>query len=207
MKRQSVVAASALSLLAGCATMIRGTEQEVPVNTNPPGAKVDFSNGQSCTSPCQITAARDQSLLVTISKENCGTQTATMVPTLGGEGVLLGGLVDYGTGAVYDLQPNPMTVTLMCAGVSAVPSPSADAPAQKATPPASPQATPSVPTSNDPRRQEIEEAQIETVRGLYCTGLKGEQAEECVEKVALAESARDAELRAFATGAPPSQQN
>jgi hypothetical protein len=212
MTRHAVVAASALILLAGCATMIRGTEQEVSVNTNPPGAKVDFSNGQSCTSPCHITAARDQSLLVTISKESCGTQTATMVPTLGGEGVLLGGLIDYGTGAVYDLQPNPMTITLMCTSVGAVPAPTASAPVQKTTaaPPASPPATPSVAASGDAERLRIEskwKAQIETVRGLYCTGAEGDQAKECVEKVALAEGARDAELRAFDTGAPPSQQN
>lgn len=37
-----------------------------------------------------------------------------MVPTLSGAGVILGGLIDYGTGAVYDLQPNPLTVTLAC---------------------------------------------------------------------------------------------
>ena len=28
--------------------------------------------------------------------------------------VLLGGLVDYATGAVYTLQPNPLTLTLAC---------------------------------------------------------------------------------------------
>ena len=99
-------------LLAGCATMIRGTEEQISVNTNPPGAKLEFSNGQSCETPCSIKAKRNQSLQITISKDDCGTQTATMIPTLGGSGVILGGLVDYGTGAVYDLQPNPLTVTL-----------------------------------------------------------------------------------------------
>ena len=32
--------------------------------------------------------------------------------------MILGGLIDYGTGAVYDLQPNPMTVTLACEKIS-----------------------------------------------------------------------------------------
>jgi hypothetical protein len=212
MTRNAVAAASALLLLAGCATMIRGTEQEVSVNTNPVGAKIEFSNGQSCVSPCHITTARDQSLLVTISKENCGTQTATMVPTLAGEGVLLGGIVDYGTGAVYDLQPNPMTVTLMCTDVGAAPSPTGSSPSQetKTVPPAASQGAPPVAASGDLRRREIEAmwaTKIGTVRGLYCTGPEGDHASECVEKVALAEGARDAELRAFDTGAPPSQQN
>ncbi len=101
-------------ILSGCATIIRGTEQSVHVNTNPVGAKVEFSNGQSCLSPCSITTKRDQSLIITISKQGCNTQTATMVPSLAGGGVLMGGLVDYGTGAVYDLQPNPLTITLAC---------------------------------------------------------------------------------------------
>jgi hypothetical protein len=94
--------------------MIRGTEQMISVNTNPPGAKLAFSNGQSCKSPCQIKVKRDQSLQINISRKGCATQTATMIPTLGGAGVVLGGFIDYGTGAVYDLQPNPLTVTLDC---------------------------------------------------------------------------------------------
>lgn len=101
-------------LTTGCATIIRGTEQQVSVNTNPTEAKVDFSNGQSCMSPCSIKTKRDQSLQITITREGCQTQTATMIPSLSGGGVLLGGIIDYGTGAVYDLQPNPLTITLGC---------------------------------------------------------------------------------------------
>ena len=104
----------AATLVAGCATIIRGTEQEVSINTNPVGATVQFSNGQTCTSPCTIKSARSQSLMITVSKPGCNTQTATMMPTLAGGGVLLGGLIDYGTGAVYDLQPNPLNLTLQC---------------------------------------------------------------------------------------------
>lgn len=101
-------------VLSACATIIRGTEQQVSVNTNPVGARIDFSNGQSCLSPCSITTRRDTSLQLNISMDGCATQTATMIPTLAGGGVILGGLIDYGTGAVYDLQPNPLTITLAC---------------------------------------------------------------------------------------------
>lgn len=101
-------------LLGGCATIVRGTEQQVAVNTAPIGAQVQFSNGRSCTSPCTVTVPRNQALTITISHPMCQTQTASMIPTLGGAGVILGGLIDYGTGAVYDLQPNPLTVTLAC---------------------------------------------------------------------------------------------
>ena len=117
-----IVAAAAL---AGCATIIRGTEQQVSINTSPIGANVQFSNGQTCTAPCTIKSARNQSLMITVSKPGCNTQTATMMPTLAGGGVLLGGLIDYGTGAVYDLQPNPLNITLQCSpeGLAAPPAP------------------------------------------------------------------------------------
>lgn len=115
---KSLSLAVMLFVLSGCATIIRGTEQQVHVNTNPVSAKIEFSNGQSCMSPCSIKTKRDQSLVITISKEGCSTQTATMIPTLAGGGVILGGIIDYGTGAVYDLQPNPLTITLACTNIS-----------------------------------------------------------------------------------------
>jgi hypothetical protein len=37
-----------------------------------------------------------------------------MIPTLAGAGAMLGGMIDYGTGAVYDLQPNPLFVKMTC---------------------------------------------------------------------------------------------
>ncbi len=109
-----IVSVIAVIGLAGCATMIRGTEQQVSINTIPVGAQVQLSNGVSCVSPCTLTVPRNQSLTMTITREGCAPQTASMVPVLAGAGVILGGLIDYGTGAVYDLQPNPLTVTLIC---------------------------------------------------------------------------------------------
>lgn len=109
-----VTSLGALILVAGCATIIRGTEQQITVNTNPVGADLQFSNGQSCQSPCSLKVARNQSLQINVSKPECQTQTATMIPVLAGAGVILGGLIDYGTGAVYDLQPNPLTLTMAC---------------------------------------------------------------------------------------------
>lgn len=102
-----------LMLLSSCATMVRGTTQEVSVNTTPAGAHVQFSNGKSCISPCHTIAERKQNLNITVTKEGYHTHTGTMIPTLAGAGVIFGGLVDYGTGAVYDLQPNPYHIQLM----------------------------------------------------------------------------------------------
>src|SRR4029453_17218559 len=90
MNWRALVAVAAISiLLSACATIIRGTEQQVSVNTNPIGAKVDFSNGQSCLTPCSIKTRRDQALQLNLAKDGCATQTATMIPTLAGGGVIL----------------------------------------------------------------------------------------------------------------------
>lgn len=93
--------------------MIRGTEQEVSVNTTPTGADVHFSNGLSAKSPCTIKAERKLPLQITIAKDGFQPHTTTLIPTLAGAGAIWAGLIDYGTGAVYDLQPNPYHVILI----------------------------------------------------------------------------------------------
>lgn len=104
-----------LLLLAGCATIVRGTEQNVTVNTVPNGANVAFSNGQSCTSPCSISAKRNQEINVVVTMEGCASQTAFVRPRISTGGGLLGGLPDLATGAVYDLEPSDLSFMLTCA--------------------------------------------------------------------------------------------
>ena len=103
-----------LMLLAGCATILRGTEQNVTVETVPSGAQVEFSNGQSCMSPCAIAAKRSQALNVIVSMDGCTPQTAFVRPRITATGGLLGGLPDLATGAVYDLEPSQLSFTLLC---------------------------------------------------------------------------------------------
>jgi hypothetical protein len=102
-----------LLTLSGCATIIRGTKEQVSINTSPVGAKVELSSGQTCITPCNIEVERKKTLGITISKKGYNIYTTSMIPSLAGAGVILGGLVDYGTGAVYDLQPNPLHVHLI----------------------------------------------------------------------------------------------
>jgi hypothetical protein len=103
-----------LLLLAGCATIVRGTEQNVTVDTVPSGAKVAFSNGQTCTSPCSIAAKRNKAINVSVSMAGCTTQTAFVRPRITAGGGLLGGLPDLATGAVYDLEPSQLSFMLTC---------------------------------------------------------------------------------------------
>ena len=103
-----------LTLLMGCATILRGTEQNVTVETVPSGARVEFSNGQSCMSPCSIAAKRSQALNVNVWMEGCAPQTAFVRPRITASGGVLGGLPDLATGAVYDLEPSQLTFTMLC---------------------------------------------------------------------------------------------
>jgi hypothetical protein len=103
-----------LTLLMGCATILRGTEQNVTVDTVPSGARVDFSNGQTCVSPCSIAAKRSQALNVVVSMDGCTPQTAFVRPRITASGGVLGGLPDLATGAVYDLEPSQLTFTMLC---------------------------------------------------------------------------------------------
>jgi len=103
-----------LLLLAGCATIVRGTEQNVTVDTVPSGAKVQFSNGQTCMSPCSIAAKRNKPINVSVSMAGCTPQTAFVRPRITAGGGLLGGLPDLATGAVYDLEPSQLSFMLTC---------------------------------------------------------------------------------------------
>lgn len=87
MRTTAVAAALSALMLSGCATMFRGTTQQVSINTDPPGATVTTSTGQSCTSPCLFEAQRKNTLQVTIEKDGCNTYTSAMIPTLAGLGL------------------------------------------------------------------------------------------------------------------------
>ena len=103
-----------VALGAGCATMVRGTTQEVVIASEPPGAVASLADGRRCVTPCALEAERGEALRVTVEKPGCDTHTTILAPTLSGAGVALGGLRDYRTGAVYDLRPNPLFVRLAC---------------------------------------------------------------------------------------------
>jgi hypothetical protein len=103
-----------LLLLTGCATIVRGTEQDVRVDTVPSGAKVQFSSGQTCTSPCSIAAKRNKAINVSVSMAGCASQTAFVRPRITAGGGVLGGLPDLATGAIYDLEPSQLSFALTC---------------------------------------------------------------------------------------------
>ena len=124
MKRVVLLALPLLMLLPACATITRGSNTAMKIETSPSGARVSTSNGFICEStPCTFQMSRKSEFRVTITKEGFKPFEGTVTHRLAGAGgagfagnVLVGGLigmtVDANSGAMNDLYPNPLSVTL-----------------------------------------------------------------------------------------------
>lgn len=119
------VAICALGLsVSACATITRGSKDVLEIQSTPSRAAVQTSNGYSCAeTPCAIKMPRRSEFVVTLSKPGYHTTNVNVSHEISGAGgagmagnVLLGGLIgagiDAGTGAMHDLTPNPVVVTL-----------------------------------------------------------------------------------------------
>ena len=125
MKRLFAAALLALPV-CGCASVTRGTTENISILSTPPGATADVAGldlPTACVTPCVVQAKRNADITVTFSKEGYQTQIIPLtkdIPATGAAGfagnVLLGGLVGMGvdaaTGAALDHKPNPVIVTL-----------------------------------------------------------------------------------------------
>ena len=113
-----------MSATAACATVTRGVNEGWSVNSVPPSASVTTSNGLSCeATPCTFKMRHNAEFDVTVSKPGYKPfhgHVIHQVSTAGGVGmagnVLVGGLigatVDVASGAMMELKPNPLNVTL-----------------------------------------------------------------------------------------------
>jgi hypothetical protein len=118
-----LVAAAAVAL-SGCATITRGKHDTWTVNTTPSGAAIKTSNQFACeATPCTFTMVRKAEFDVTITKPGYKTWTGHVthhISGAGGAGMagnvvlggIIGGVVDANSGAMYDLTPNPLSVSL-----------------------------------------------------------------------------------------------
>tara|TARA_R110000868_G_scaffold691_2_gene4948 strand:+ start:1917 stop:2378 length:462 start_codon:yes stop_codon:yes gene_type:complete len=116
---------AASTVLAGCGTITRGSNDTWVVETDPPGATVMTSNGYQCQStPCAIKMPRRSEFVATVERNGYETVTVNVTHQVSGAGgasmagnVLVGGLigaaVDAGTGSMHDLVPNPVHINLV----------------------------------------------------------------------------------------------
>jgi hypothetical protein len=121
-----LLAAAIAAPCVGCASVTRGTTENISISSTPAGATAEVSgldNPTTCLTPCVVQAKRNADITVTVNKEGYEPQIIPLtkeVPGTGAAGfagnVLLGGLVGMGvdaaTGAAMDHKPNPVIVTL-----------------------------------------------------------------------------------------------
>lgn len=114
-----------LGLVSGCATVVKGTTQSIPVNSDPAGAEVLVNNNVLGVTPTQIKLKRKEDHQVMIRKEGYASATVPVLKSVGGAvwgNVLAGGLIGWGvdatSGAQYNLSPETIYVTLRPVGSS-----------------------------------------------------------------------------------------
>jgi hypothetical protein len=121
-----LLAAAIVMPCLGCASVTRGTTENISIATTPAGATADVAGLDipiACVTPCVVQAKRNADITVTINKEGYEPQIIPLtkeVPGAGAAGfagnILAGGLigmgVDAATGAAQDHKPNPVIATL-----------------------------------------------------------------------------------------------
>ena len=145
-KFMNLSSVAALVVLAGCATVARGTTSDVIVNYSPADAKVVTSLNHTCnSSPCVLTVSRKKSFTVTASKPGYDSQSIFVGTKVSGKGaagmagnVILGGVVGIGvdaaTGAARDHYPNPVNIRLLPKGSQPAAPATAPTPTKRDTP-------------------------------------------------------------------------
>ncbi len=108
-------------LLGSCATIISGTSQEVSISSTP-RAKIEIKANTgmvyySGESPAVLTLPRNHSYTVTIQASGYASQTMLITKQfnawfIGNIIFIPGGIVDAITGAMWNLEPSLLAVTL-----------------------------------------------------------------------------------------------
>jgi len=109
--------------LSGCATIMTGTTQKVPVASNPSGAVAKVDGGMSAVTPTIFNLERKTDHTIEISKEGYRTAQIILRHTLSGAtagNILIGGIigvaVDSCSGAMFKLVPERVDVSLEALG-------------------------------------------------------------------------------------------
>jgi hypothetical protein len=128
-----VLAAAIAAPCVGCASVTRGTTENISISSTPAGATAEIAGLEiptACVTPCVVQAKRNADITATVNKEGYEPQIIQLTKEIPGTGaagfagnVLLGGLVGMGvdaaTGAAMDHKPNPVIVTLQPAAPQA----------------------------------------------------------------------------------------
>ncbi|MGK0375611.1 MAG: hypothetical protein ACJA2E_002091 [Arenicella sp.] len=108
-----------LSVFTGCATIVKGTTQTIPVSSDPSGADVKLDGLLYGQTPTTLEVKRKRNHLIVIEKAGYQPKSVPITKNVGGAvwgNILAGGLIGWGvdatSGAQYNLTPEVVTVKL-----------------------------------------------------------------------------------------------
>jgi uncharacterized protein YceK len=115
----AIALVSTSTLLSGCATIVKGTTQVIPISSDPTGARVTIDSTPAGTTPTTVTLSRKQNHMVVIEKEGYAPESVAVTKSMGGAvagNIIAGGFIGWGvdamSGAQYNLAPNTISVRL-----------------------------------------------------------------------------------------------
>jgi hypothetical protein len=124
MRKQIMLGVWAMTALAGvfgsgCATIMDGTDQKVPVTSTPPGATVTVDGGATCATPTDLKLSRREEHTLLVSMPGYHTERVTLRREISGAifgniliGGIVGGVADLASGASHHLEPKQVNVEL-----------------------------------------------------------------------------------------------
>ena len=105
--------------ISGCATIVCGTSQKVPVSSDPMGATVNVDGTGSYTTPTVLNLQRKRGHILVFTKEGYKQETVTLLRVISGAvagNIILGGFIGWGvdalTGAQWKLVPENVNVVM-----------------------------------------------------------------------------------------------
>jgi hypothetical protein len=106
-------------LLPACATVIDGTDQKIPVTSNPPGAAISVDGGASAQTPTDLKLSRREEHTLVVSMPGYHSQRVSLRREISGAifgnillGGIVGGVADLASGASNHLEPKQVHVEL-----------------------------------------------------------------------------------------------
>jgi hypothetical protein len=105
--------------MSGCATIMTGPTQKIPISSNPSGATVQVDGQTTFVTPATVTLERKNDHILVFTKEGYNQQTVTLLHVISGAvcgNIILGGLIGWGvdamTGAQFKLVPTTVHVEM-----------------------------------------------------------------------------------------------
>lgn len=108
---------AALVITSGCATVVKGTTQNIPISSDPAGADILIDGLFVGTTPTSIDVKRKRDHLVVIQKTDYVPESVALVKNIGGAvwgNIITGGPIGWGVDAVSGSQNNlyPSTISV-----------------------------------------------------------------------------------------------